>query len=231
MPLAFPDMTSRSSPRRAHSPQSPDAAARRTPTQQRSRQTVDTLFEAATHILETDGEQGLTTNRIAERAGYSIGTLYQYFPGKDAILLALMRRMRERTLDELDEVLERAVRGELSPRAAMEAYVHRLVEGFGRSRRALRLLCRIGWRIDSQPAIAAFHAEGTRRLHSAIVRLNSPVLPVPSEARLFVITRGILGSLRSAAQEDSPLLNDPAFERELVDLVWQRLTDPSASAD
>ena len=49
-------------------------------------------MEAAAQILERRGPAGLTTNDVAERAGVSIGTLYQYFPGKTAILLAAARR-------------------------------------------------------------------------------------------------------------------------------------------
>ena len=69
---------------------------RKTPTQPRSEQTVAILLEAAAQVLERDGMEGLTTNAVAERAGVSIGSLYQYFPGKDALTLALMRREDER---------------------------------------------------------------------------------------------------------------------------------------
>lgn len=64
----------------------------RKPVQERSRRTVDAILEAAVQILEQDGEAGFTTNHVARRAGVSIGTLYQYFDGKDAILLALSER-------------------------------------------------------------------------------------------------------------------------------------------
>jgi AcrR family transcriptional regulator len=54
--------------------------------------TVDATLEAAAQILQTDGEEKLNTNRIAECAGFSIGTLYQYFGDKDAIIAALAER-------------------------------------------------------------------------------------------------------------------------------------------
>lgn len=57
---------------------------------------VATLLEAAAQVLETKGLEGFNTNRVAERAGVSIGSLYQYFPGKDALTIALMRRENER---------------------------------------------------------------------------------------------------------------------------------------
>lgn len=61
---------------------------RRRPRQARSRVTYDSILQAAIQVLARDGAAGLTTNRVAERAGVSIGTLYQYFPDKAAILVA-----------------------------------------------------------------------------------------------------------------------------------------------
>jgi len=66
--------------------------ARKAPRQQRSAHTVEALLEAAAQVLEADGLEGYNTNAVARRAGASIGTLYQYFPGKDALTLALLLR-------------------------------------------------------------------------------------------------------------------------------------------
>jgi AcrR family transcriptional regulator len=80
----------------ARSTRLPPLKPRKTPTQPRSEQTVAALLEAAAQVLERDGLDGFNTNAVAERAGVSIGSLYQYFPGKDALTLALMRRENER---------------------------------------------------------------------------------------------------------------------------------------
>ena len=65
---------------------------RKRPVQDRSRDTVDIILQAAAQVFSDQGFGGATTNRIAERAGVSVGTLYQYFPNKDAILYSLMER-------------------------------------------------------------------------------------------------------------------------------------------
>jgi AcrR family transcriptional regulator len=65
---------------------------RKTPQQRRSRATIDTIFEATIHVLLANGFDQTTTIQIAERAGVSIGSLYQYFPNKRALLAAIVKR-------------------------------------------------------------------------------------------------------------------------------------------
>lgn len=68
---------------------------RKSPKQSRATATVQAILEASAHILDKRGEARLTTNSIAQRAGVSIGSLYQYFPHKDAILAELVRKKAE----------------------------------------------------------------------------------------------------------------------------------------
>ena len=77
---------------------------RKTPVQARSTATVDAILEAAARILETEGLEGYTTNAIAKRAGVSIGSLYQYFPNKDAVTAALVRTDSETMAARMEEV-------------------------------------------------------------------------------------------------------------------------------
>ncbi|MBE0604637.1 MAG: helix-turn-helix transcriptional regulator, partial [Deltaproteobacteria bacterium] len=65
---------------------------RKQPVQKRSRATVEDILAAAAQVFEDHGYANGTTNRIAEQAGVSIGTLYQYFPSKEAIAVALLER-------------------------------------------------------------------------------------------------------------------------------------------
>jgi AcrR family transcriptional regulator len=65
---------------------------RKRPRQQRAGQTVEAVLEAAAQVLEAGGLAAFNTNAVAARAGVSIGSLYQYFPGKDAVMAALIRR-------------------------------------------------------------------------------------------------------------------------------------------
>lgn len=65
---------------------------RRAPQQERSRQTVERIVDAAARVLEAEGDRGATTNRIAAEAGVSPGSLYQYFADRDDLLLAVTER-------------------------------------------------------------------------------------------------------------------------------------------
>lgn len=65
---------------------------RKRPVQTRSRLTVEAILDSAARVFAERGFAGGTTNHIAERAGVSVGSLYQYFPNKDAILMGLMER-------------------------------------------------------------------------------------------------------------------------------------------
>jgi len=84
---------------------------RKVPKQARSQTTVDAILEAAAQVFERHGYAAGTTNRIAERAGVSIGSLYQYFPSKDAILVALVHRHLAQGTAALAPHIERLGRG------------------------------------------------------------------------------------------------------------------------
>lgn len=81
---------------------------RKRPVQKRSRATVEAILGAATRILEEQGLTGFNTNAVAERAGVSIGSLYQYFPGKDAILVALMEQGMMMFSENLSQAIDDA---------------------------------------------------------------------------------------------------------------------------
>jgi AcrR family transcriptional regulator len=82
---------------------------RKEASQERSRATVDALVEATARILVREGFDKASTNRIAEVAGVSVGSLYQYFPSKEALVAAVIERHRQQ--------IEQAVRGELAEAA------------------------------------------------------------------------------------------------------------------
>jgi AcrR family transcriptional regulator len=101
----------------------PIVSARKAPRQRRSRQLVEDLLEAAIRVLSHEGAQRFTTARVAETAGVSVGSLYQYFPNKEAILFRLQTDEWKRTGDLLHSILTDASRAPLDRvRATVQAF-------------------------------------------------------------------------------------------------------------
>ncbi|XVQ09353.1 TetR/AcrR family transcriptional regulator [Spirillospora sp. CA-255316] len=98
---------------------------RHRPRQQRSRFTFEAILDAAARLFERDGYAATTTNKVAELAGVSIGTLYHYVPNKDALLYALAERHIGQGMATLTEVAEELRRAE----PPLEETVRALIEG------------------------------------------------------------------------------------------------------
>lgn len=97
-------------------------STRRTPRQARSQQTVEAILNAVVKLLKRDGVDAVTTNRIAEVAGVSVGSVYQYFPDKRAIFLAL----HDRHAEEMGRLIDATVVAHAD--APLDALIRALVK-------------------------------------------------------------------------------------------------------
>ena len=79
---------------------------RKSPVQARSTASVNAILEATIQVLLDVGKEQLTTTRVAHRAGVSVGTLYQYFPNKSALLQAALRNHLESVAEALEQVCQ-----------------------------------------------------------------------------------------------------------------------------
>jgi AcrR family transcriptional regulator len=98
-------------------------ATRRAPVQERAQVTVEAMLDTAIKLLKRGGASSITTNRIAETAGVSIGSLYQYFPNKRAIFIAL----HERHISRVDRIMQRRMAE--SATATLEELISSLIDG------------------------------------------------------------------------------------------------------
>lgn len=85
----------------------PNISPKKLPRQRRAIATVDALIEAATYILSRDGLGGFTANKVAEKAGVNIASLYQYFPNKEALIFHLVQQTWTRQLERIAPILAR----------------------------------------------------------------------------------------------------------------------------
>ncbi len=214
-----------------------DAAARREPTQERALRTIDAIFGATAQIVEGEGAAALNTNKIAAKAGVSIGTLYQYFPSKEAILLAMIDRQRSRVLEKMALVLSNTEHSAHDPRGLVAEIVHILVQAFGAGRiqegskgvQGMRgEMIRLAWQMDHHDRVTHAIREAADRIAVYLARMAAqhPHLRLRSSpAALFVVVRAVIGVIRSASLERSALLGTKEFEEELVRLAWGMLID------
>ena len=102
----------------------PQISSRKQPKQARSAELVATILQAATHVLAQEGAGRFTTARVAEKAGVSVGSVYQYFPNKAAILFRLQSDEWRQTQEMLSRILEDQAR---PPLERLRALVHAFV--------------------------------------------------------------------------------------------------------
>ena len=157
--------------------------ARKVPGQARSQRTVTVILEASARIfLETDGLRGFNTNAMAERAGVSIGSFYQYFPNKDAILLALIDCFEESLHDAVLNTMQVGRGKELKPR--LRSLVRALVMAHYDRPRLNRVLEAEEERLGSGADSAAFHASVGQLLRD---HQNEVAVPVSGETERIVV--------------------------------------------
>jgi AcrR family transcriptional regulator len=190
---------------------------RRTPKQARAQDTVEVIFEATAQILRRRGRAALNTNHIAESAGISVGTLYQYFPDKESILLTMARR--EIAADEAAVIKAMSEPSEAGEADLVRRAIRALIGRFRRSREVRRIaietLISEGYGNELASSVQKVAQLVGARSDRFLPGRAQPVSPIS----LFVITRAISGVMRAASQEQSPLLDSQEFEDELVHLV------------
>jgi AcrR family transcriptional regulator len=194
---------------------------RRAPAQKRALQTQELIFEAATRLLEQEGLKGFNTNRLAELSGFSVGTVYQYFANKEAILVALGQREIDKVLAGLQRNLREhaAALMDDDPQVRIRAAVKMMLGAFGGRQRARKILVEAAiarGRTDvlDRPVLAMaalLSSEGITRSGAAPVKLSAE--------SAFVLTQAVIGALRAALLREPAMLKRPAFEDALVRLI------------
>lgn len=157
----------------------PQLSARKKPQQARSANLVNVILEAAVRVLARDGAQRFNTPRVAEEAGVSVGSLYQYFPNKVAILFRLQANEWEETWGALEQILSDAGAPPLSR-------LHRAIVASFRSERAeadVRVaLDDAGTLFRDTPEARALQAKATRRMRAFMSEALPSAAP---QARAF----------------------------------------------
>ncbi len=197
---------------------------RKNPKQERARQTVEAILEAAAQVFEAMGYARGTTDRIAARAGVSVGSLYQYFPNKDAILVALAERHVEQGTRLARAMLASAP---TSP-DALEPWFRGLVQALlavHRSRPRLQGLLIEGLPIpaDTQARMDAAEALIITDLASILERLAAPGQLTSPKATAWVLVHTIEGLVHEFIVHPLDGMDEGVFVEEMVALAKGRL--------
>jgi AcrR family transcriptional regulator len=186
---------------------------RKTPIQARSTATVDAILQATIQVLLAAGKERLTTTQVAARAGVSVGTLYQYFPNKSALLQACLRRHLDGVRQSIEGACEQAVgKGLLEMATALiPAYWGAKM----RSREASAALYAVSSDLDG----AAISKAATARAQRAVANLFASAREgLNKEPEL--VTTIVFAMLQGTTQR---LLTSKPSERE-VDELREQLT-------
>ncbi|MCB9685712.1 MAG: TetR/AcrR family transcriptional regulator [Alphaproteobacteria bacterium] len=189
---------------------------RKKATQPRAQETVRALREAAARILASEGPDRLTTNRVAEVAGVGIGSLYQYFPNKAAIVADLVEhRLTEDTALLGASALALAEAPDPA-RALVDAVCDRQLEGAPLMAALLPLLSQLERDRTAREVTARLVEELGSALQATPERLAADLRePEALRTALFVVSRAIRWVTNEAIVERPDLLADEAFREEL----------------
>jgi AcrR family transcriptional regulator len=174
---------------------------RKVPGQARSQETVSVILEASARILESDGVRGLNTNAIATKAGVSIGSPYQYFPNKDAIVLALIDTFENAFHETVVKAVQDENGKELKPR--LRLVVRALVSAHYYRPRLNRVLEIEEERLGSEADDSAFHANLLQLLREHKNDVAMPVSRLTEQVFMSILRTVVDLGLASGASAKS----------------------------
>jgi AcrR family transcriptional regulator len=199
---------------------------RKSPVQARSTASVDAILDATIQVLLHIGKERLTTTRVALRAGVSVGTLYQYFPNKSALLQAVLRRHLAAVAQAVEDVCKQQ-KGQ-SLRQMATALVTEFLTAKMKDTRTSAALYSVSSDVDG----ARIAKEMGARFNMAIVRmLETASEPLVTDPQLVASTlqAAMVGVSRAMLESAAPEKRLEATRAELIRMACVYLESSSAS--
>ena len=167
---------------------------RKTPIQARSTVTVEVISEAAIQVLLSHGAERLTTTRVAQRAGVSVGTLYQYYPNKQSLLFAVLENHLNHVMVIVEAACESACRKPLAEmiREMVEAFVDAKMDRADISVALYQVAVDVGG-----PALIKRIKQRSRKTVEAMLETASDIKSPPDKFAIDIMLSAIAGAMRS----------------------------------
>jgi len=181
---------------------------RKTPVQTRAAVTVGAISEATIQVLLKQGVNRLTTTRVAERAGVSVGTLYQYYPNKQSLLFAVLADHLDTVAAAVEAACEQARHKRLADmiRAVVEAFVDVKMERIDVSLGLYQIAADVGG-----PALAKRLAQRSRKALEAMLQTASDIASPPDAFAVEIMFAAMAGATRHVLEAGA----SPAMIRSL----------------
>ncbi|BCW86939.1 HTH-type transcriptional regulator BetI [Alphaproteobacteria bacterium SO-S41] len=186
--------------------------ARKQPRQRRAQATVDAIMEATIQVLLEGGLQRLTTTRVAERAGVSVGTMYQYFPQKQALLFALLRRYMEKTAAAIAASCERSRGATIAVIA--ETLVGDFLDAKTTDMNVAQALHAVGMELATGNLLDEFGRANQAAIRGLLESAEDAVFDDPG-AVAFALRATLSGTARAATRPDAKRYDTRALRHEL----------------
>ncbi|MBX2798639.1 MAG: TetR/AcrR family transcriptional regulator [Myxococcales bacterium] len=193
---------------------------RKQPRQARSKRMVRALLDATAKVLVEEGWSAASTNRVADVAGVSVGSLYQYFPNKESLVLTLAREHGEAQVQLIENALDDV--SDMSIQDAISKYVEACLRAH-RDDPKLHVHLTASVLAHGLSSIHELHGLARPMVRNYLERFRDQLAVRDLDTATFLLVTSVESAIHGAILEDPGKLQDPAFEQELVALVCRYL--------
>ena len=193
---------------------------RKQPRQARSKRMVRALLDATAKVLVEEGWSAASTNRVADVAGVSVGSLYQYFPNKESLVLTLAREHGEAQVQLLAQALE-----EVSDLPIQDTIARYVSANLAAHRQDPQLHVHLTASVLAHGLSSIHELHGLARpmVRQYLERFRHQLAVSDLDTATFLLVTTVEAAIHGAILEDPSRIEDVAFERELVALVCRYL--------
>lgn len=196
---------------------------RKKPKQRRSLDIIDTILEASAQVFNRIGFEKSTTNKIAKLAGVSIGSLYQFFPNKDAILATWIEKNNEEHRKIVHAILAESKK--TSPEEDIENLINKLTDIFLEKKTFLRMLFQYVWTLGKVDDWLIARAEAKNIIRDHLLATYPQHFPSLEELdrKLFIALNGFMGTIQIVVMSDRDMISKDILKSELSCMVKKYL--------
>ncbi|AFY93565.1 TetR/AcrR family transcriptional regulator [Chamaesiphon minutus] len=204
-------------------PRKPTTTPRKLPQQDRSRVTFEAILEATARILVEEGYDKANTNRIAERAGISIGSLYQYFPNKESLMTALIEQHSQEMAELVATKLNRSIDSPLE--IVIPEIISAVVAAHAINPRLHQVLSEEIPRSGRSEQMQA-DERIAELLRTYLERWRDAIQPQNIDLTVFILSQTVDSLCHAAVIEHPNFVSNSQFEREVSNLLLSYLIKP-----